>query len=648
MGDTVTRVGARVLSSVFLGVFFLLVARGVSVADFGQLIFAYTLGIATGLVAGLGAPMQVLRHNAAGDGESSAPRLYVVHSVVVTALFLLAISALLAIDTPLMVVAGVVFAYSDTVQNYAQSHLAGSNSHRRSSTLSVVHRLIPMLVVIGAVVTGGTVTAAVLIIGFTITAVIGLLAPLPLIPRSSLRTAISGRFQRPATGTGGYWALGMSGILAQLQVAAFAVFATANAVGLLALASRVTGPLTLLSAAMSTVLIPELAKHLSDRDRFEGIYRRFVAVTVGYCILVLLLAWPAAWVIVQIVGDEYRPALPILIGMIVAAGISSVSQSISARHIALGRPRLVTVAIVSGGLLTLGLLLLFGAIGAIGVVWIAPVAGQLTVLGLLLAGSAWGAKGIPRRRRWEYAAAVTAALACVLVVPSVHAAGNRSEVGNRAPQPASTAPLETPPSVRILVIGDSLTAGTKYGGNADFGWPLMIQRRLAAASLNQCPVMLRISGRGGAGYATPGQRHTTFESEAKRLMTPDISAVVLMGSNNDSRAAEMQEAGVVQTIEQIRRVSPDVPIAVLPSPWVRAEDPSAAYFANAATLRRVAAEYPGVRFRDPYEEGWFTGMDFNQVLGRDGVHPTDAGHVVFADRLEPMFREFARRGRCER
>ena len=42
----------------------------------------------------------------------------------------------------------------------------------------------------------------------------------------------------------------------------------------------------------------------------------------------------------------------------------------------------------------------------------------------------------------------------------------------------------------------------------------------------------------------------------------------------------------------------------------------------------------GATFVDPIAERWF--VDRPDLIGRDGVHPTDAGHAYMADKIAPL------------
>ena len=42
----------------------------------------------------------------------------------------------------------------------------------------------------------------------------------------------------------------------------------------------------------------------------------------------------------------------------------------------------------------------------------------------------------------------------------------------------------------------------------------------------------------------------------------------------------------------------------------------------------------GATFIDPIAERWFVGRP--DLIGEDGVHPTDAGHAYMADKIAPL------------
>ncbi|MFC8316343.1 GDSL-type esterase/lipase family protein [Gordonia sp. NPDC057258] len=660
--DATVRILARVASSAMLGVFLLLLARALPVDTFGQYILAYTLGVVVGLAAGFGAPIRVMRLSASDDTPTAAA-LFVAHTVPVSGVFLVATAGLILAGLPVIVVAGVLFAYSDTVQNFAQSFLAGTHAHTAASCLVVVQRAVPLVVWGGLALSGIGLDAAALAVIFSCTAVTALVVPAVPIGVRGLRRAIR-ELRRPGAETVRYWALAMSGTLAQLQVSALAVFATPLTVGYFAMATRVTGPLTLLSAALSTVAVPELARTVDDASAFDRIYCRYRNLVIVYCVVVIVAAWPAAWAVVHVVGTKYEPAQLLLTGVIIAAGISSLSQAISAKHIAAGRPDTVTAAIVLGGGATLALLLLAGALDHVGAIWLAPIAGQLLVLAALLSDVHEGGRMTRLvRTHWEKA------LLAVTVVVLTATAGVAFAV---APEPATdTAPhsagvqvtsaastsrsangggfdgaATTDAAVKILVVGDSFTEGTTYGGKGSSNWTRIAQGRLSDARPDTCPVLLRVSGRGGAGYLTTGIRHTTFASEAQRLLTPDVSAIVLVGSGNDlSHPSKQYRAAVDDTIRAVRKARPDLRVVIVGLSWIH-DGPTAPDYLRANRLLADAAKRHGVAFIDPNRSGWYSAPRDHSIVGADQRHPTDEGHALIAEHMTPVLEGLARKGRC--
>ena len=51
---------------------------------------------------------------------------------------------------------------------------------------------------------------------------------------------------------------------------------------------------------------------------------------------------------------------------------------------------------------------------------------------------------------------------------------------------------------------------------------------------------------------------------------------------------------------------------------------------------KYQAGVAGATFVDPIAAGWFVGRP--DLIGKDGVHPTDAGHAYMADKIAPLIR----------
>ncbi|UCZ91849.1 SGNH/GDSL hydrolase family protein [Gordonia sp. WA4-43] len=198
----------------------------------------------------------------------------------------------------------------------------------------------------------------------------------------------------------------------------------------------------------------------------------------------------------------------------------------------------------------------------------------------------------------------------------------------------------------ILVIGDSVTEGTDYGGRGAANWTALVQSDLSEESSNSCPILLRVSGRGGSGYATTGTRKTTFGSETERLLTPDVSAVVYVGSGNDlSQLSSDYVNSVVQTVDLVHDHNPDASVLIVGPSWIH-NGPVPAEYLRANELLANAARRADALFVDPIASGWFDDAPKTGIVGADGRHPTDAGHAIIASRMRPILKDLGRSGRC--
>ncbi|WP_099250883.1 GDSL lipase [Mycobacterium sp. shizuoka-1] len=185
---------------------------------------------------------------------------------------------------------------------------------------------------------------------------------------------------------------------------------------------------------------------------------------------------------------------------------------------------------------------------------------------------------------------------------------------------------------RIAVIGDSYTTGTDEGGQGPQSWTSRAWLLLA----NQgAKVDADVAAEGGAGYGIRGNRGNLFEDLTVRAVNRDDVLVVFFGSRND-QPVDMQKYPVLvgETFQIARRVAPKAKFLVIGPPWPTA-DPPPAVLALRDGLR-AQARAVGAVFIDPLAEGWFVGHP--ELIGADGVHPTDAGHAYMAEKIAPLIR----------
>ncbi|MGY4708167.1 Rv0518 family GDSL lipase [Mycolicibacterium sp. CBM1] len=185
---------------------------------------------------------------------------------------------------------------------------------------------------------------------------------------------------------------------------------------------------------------------------------------------------------------------------------------------------------------------------------------------------------------------------------------------------------------RIAVIGDSYTTGTDEGGQGPQGWTSQAWQLLANQGVK---VDADVAAEGGAGYGIRGNRGNVFEDLTVRAVNRDDVLVVFFGSRND-QPVDLQKYPVLvgETFQIARRVAPQAKFLVIGPPWPTADPPPVVL-----TLRddlRAQARAVNAVFIDPIAEGWFVGRP--DLIGQDGVHPTDAGHRYLAEKIAPLIR----------
>lgn len=195
------------------------------------------------------------------------------------------------------------------------------------------------------------------------------------------------------------------------------------------------------------------------------------------------------------------------------------------------------------------------------------------------------------------------------VAPSVRLAGRESALS------------------RVAVISDSYTTGTDLGGLGVHGWPSLAWRILADQGR---PVTADVAAEGRAGYGVRGDHNSTFGDLTARAVRPDDALVVFFGSRNDQPVDAVDVAGLARgAFELARRRAPTARLLVIGPPWPTDDVPPRIMQIRDA-LATVSWAF-GARFVDPLVERWFVGRP--ELIGVDGVHPTDAGHRYLAERI---------------
>jgi lysophospholipase L1-like esterase len=198
---------------------------------------------------------------------------------------------------------------------------------------------------------------------------------------------------------------------------------------------------------------------------------------------------------------------------------------------------------------------------------------------------------------------------------------------------ASVAPVRAPIAHDLAVfLGDSYTSGYLGVGEGPDGWPAIVSGSAGWRMVNLAEP--------GIGFVNPGWTTPvrTQVAEAVRL-EPDV--VVLAAGHNDEHYGTDRTARAADTVlDELGVGLPGAVLVVIGPIWYDG-GPVATIVALRDHLRaRTAAT--GALFIDPIAGRWFAGSN-HQLIGADGVHPTNAGHrhiarlVLAALAADPRF-----------
>lgn len=188
----------------------------------------------------------------------------------------------------------------------------------------------------------------------------------------------------------------------------------------------------------------------------------------------------------------------------------------------------------------------------------------------------------------------------------------------------STSSAQATQSARILVFGDSITAG--YGLDRDEAFPALLEKRAVAAGYAVEIVNAGLSGETSAG----GVRRVAWV-----LKGPIDVFVLELGANDALRGLPLDQTkdNLIKIITEVRTRYPQV--QVLLAGMKSLPNLGAQYGRELEEMYSAVSEQSGVPLIPFILEGVGGVPELNLP---DGLHPTAAGHVIIAETVWPYLK----------
>ena len=186
------------------------------------------------------------------------------------------------------------------------------------------------------------------------------------------------------------------------------------------------------------------------------------------------------------------------------------------------------------------------------------------------------------------------------------------------------------PRYQVSIISDSFTAGGEQGGLGPNGWPALARKTLENEGVD---ADFHYAPEGGAGYATVGSFGGTFGDQVRAVVGVADDLVVFFGSTNDGDAPpDKLRAAVGEDFAKAKELALHAKLLIIGPTWPTPDPPPT--LVAVRDILREQASAAGATFVDPLAEHWIA--DQPQLIGWDGIHPTDEGHKYLANKIAPL------------
>jgi O-antigen/teichoic acid export membrane protein len=142
-------------------------------------------------------------------------------------------------------------------------------------------------------------------------------------------------------------------------------------------------PVHIITTSILSIVTPAAAMEKREHGR-TTLLRKSTKIAVICAAVVVSLSPLVADIAIRILGPDYAPARKMIIGFMIAAAVSGISQTLVAHYLIEGRAGAVAASLAIG--ITLGLVAISAAaaIDWMTFLWVGPIVLQMAILTLLV------------------------------------------------------------------------------------------------------------------------------------------------------------------------------------------------------------------------------------------------------------------------
>lgn len=205
------------------------------------------------------------------------------------------------------------------------------------------------------------------------------------------------------------------------------------------------------------------------------------------------------------------------------------------------------------------------------------------------------------------------------------------------PEPVNLRATPDPGTNWAAIIGDSYTSGSPQGGHGPQSWAALLKSNLHDDGVE---LSENVGAVGASGYVAPGHFSAgVFADQIGRVVGTNDNLVIIFGSRNDAKVPADDLTQAVHTaLVKVHDMAPKAKVLLISPAWAAwSTYPPSVDMVKVRDVLKTEAELTGATLLDPIADKWFA--DRPDVIGEDGVHPTDEGHVYMAERITPVVKQ---------